>query len=85
MKKAKIVSDPKVLSGKPVISGTRISVELIMDFLVAGMAVAEILKEYPELKRVEVLAAIDYAGALVKKTEIHPVVKKDGKVFLVTP
>lgn len=85
MKKAKIVSDPKVLGGKPVIAGTRISVELIMDFLAAGMTIQEIMKDYPELKKEEILTAIEYAGALVKKTEIHPVVKKDGKVVLVTP
>lgn len=85
MKKAKIVSDPKILGGKLVIAGTRISVELIMDFLTAGMTVSDILKEYPELKRAEVVAAIDYAAALVKKAEIHLVVKEGGKVFLVTP
>lgn len=65
--KAKIVSDPKVLNGKPVISGTRISVELIMNFLAAGMTVDQIHKEYSELKKPEILAAIDYAGKLVSK------------------
>lgn len=67
MAKAKIVSDPKILAGKPVIAGTRISVELIMNFLSAGMSVEDILKEYKELKKSEVLAAIDYAKKLVKK------------------
>lgn len=66
---AKIVSDPKILSGKPVIAGTRISVELIMNFLSAGMSVDDILKEYTELKKSEVLAAIEYAKKLVKKHE----------------
>ncbi len=62
-----IISDPKILSGKPVIAGTRISVELIMNFLATGMSTDEILKEYSELKKSEVLAAIDYAAKLVSK------------------
>ncbi len=62
---AKIISDPKILGGKPVIVGTRISVELIMNFLGAGMSVKEILSEYPELKKAEVVAAIGYAPSLV--------------------
>lgn len=69
MARAKIISDPKILSGKPVIAGTRISVELIMNFLSAGMSVEDILKEYTELKKTEVLAAIDYAKKLVKRHE----------------
>lgn len=69
MVKARIVSDPKILNGKPVIAGTRISVELIMNFLSAGMSVEDILNEYTELKRAEVMAAIDYAKKLVRKYE----------------
>ena len=59
---ARIISDPKILSGKPVIAGTRISVELIMNFLSAGMSIDDILKEYTELKKTEVLAAIDHSS-----------------------
>lgn len=65
--KSKIISDPKILNGKPVIAGTRVSVELIMNFLSAGMSMEEILNEYKELKKSEIIAAIDYAKKLVKK------------------
>ena len=65
--KAKIVSDPKILGGKPTIAGTRISVELIMNFLSAGMSMDEILGEYSELKKTELQAAINYAVAMVSK------------------
>lgn len=65
MKKALIVSYPDVLGGKPVIAGTRISVELIMNFVAAGMSVDDLLAEYTELTRAEVVAAIDYAAKLV--------------------
>ena len=67
MTMSKIISDPKILSGKPVIAGTRISVEIIMNFLGAGMSIEDILKEYKELKKSEILAAIDYAKKLVNK------------------
>jgi uncharacterized protein (DUF433 family) len=60
--KSIIISDSKILNGKPVIAGTRISVELIMNFLAAGMNVDGIVKEYSELKKSEVLAAIEYAA-----------------------
>jgi len=68
MRKAKIISDPKILGGKPVIAGTRISVELIMNFLAAGMSIDDILAEYKELTKTEVLAAISYAAKLVSQT-----------------
>lgn len=58
MAKAKIISDIRILGGKPVIAGTRISVELIMNFLGAGMSFKDILAEYPELKKSEVVAVV---------------------------
>ncbi len=70
MTKAQIISNSKILGGKPIISGTRISVELVMNFLGAGMSVEDILKEYTELRKSEVLAAIDYATNLVAKSKI---------------
>jgi len=71
MTKARIVSNPKILDGKPTIAETRISVELIMNFLGAGMSIKEITAEYPELKKSEVIAAIEYATNLVTKTNHH--------------
>jgi uncharacterized protein (DUF433 family) len=70
MTKTRIVSDPNILGGKPIISGTRISVELIMNFLAAGMNIKDILKEYPELKESEVLTAVEYATKLVSKQNL---------------
>ncbi len=67
MIKAKIISDPTILNGKPIIAGTRISVELIMNFLSSGMSVDDIKTEYPTLKRNEILTAVDYAKKLVSK------------------
>ena len=68
MTRSMIVTDPNILNGKPIIAGTRISVELIMNFLASGMSVEDILLEYKELKRKEVLEAINYAARLVSRS-----------------
>lgn len=64
-----ITQDPKILAGKPIIAGTRMSVESILELLASDMTVAEILKEYSFLKREHILAAIGYASRLAGKTE----------------
>jgi uncharacterized protein (DUF433 family) len=57
-----IRSDPQVLRGKPVIIGTRISVELILEKLAAGETIEQILLAHPRLTRKAVLAAIGFAS-----------------------
>ena len=61
----KIVTDPKIMMGKPVIEGTRITVELILTRLAEGRSVDDILTEYPHLTRAQVTTAIEYARSLV--------------------
>ena len=56
-----IQSDPAVMMGKPVVAGTRITVELILDKLSAGETVDQILEAHPRLTREGVLAALDFA------------------------
>lgn len=68
--KSLITFDSKILSGKPIIKGTRISVEFILELLASGMDIGQILGEYPHLKREDVLAAIDYAAKALKHEEI---------------
>ena len=60
-----IVSDPGVLAGKPVIAGTRISVQLILEKLRDGWTVNELLEDYPQLTAEQVTAALDYAARAV--------------------
>jgi uncharacterized protein (DUF433 family) len=67
MKQAQIVSDPEILAGKPVIAGTRISVELILDRLASGMSKKEILEDYPHLNSNQIQAAIAYAKSVISK------------------
>ena len=59
--------NPDVLVGEPVIKGTRISVELILDRLADGWSMEDILASYPHLTRVDVLAAITFAAELFKE------------------
>jgi uncharacterized protein (DUF433 family) len=66
-KATRIITDPEILGGKPVIAGTRISVELVLTRLGEGRSVGEILAEYPHLTREQVTAAIDYARAIVAR------------------
>jgi uncharacterized protein (DUF433 family) len=54
--------DPKIMVGKPVIRGTRITVEHVMNELAAGMSVADIVREYPNLTEDDVRAACAYAA-----------------------
>ncbi|MEK7077397.1 MAG: DUF433 domain-containing protein, partial [Patescibacteria group bacterium] len=66
-----ITQDPEILGGKPIIKGTRMSVEVILELLSSGMEVADILKEYPFLKKDQVQAAIDYAAKIIGKEESY--------------
>jgi uncharacterized protein (DUF433 family) len=68
--KTRIVIRPDVLGGKPVIRGTRISVEFILSLLASGMDSDEILAEYRHLTREDILAALHYAENLVKHEEV---------------
>lgn len=65
MKQTQIVSNPKILGGKPIIAGTRISVELILDRIVSGMSIKEIIKDYPHLTTQDIQAAISYTKTLL--------------------
>ena len=55
-----------VLGGKPVIKGTRIPVYLILELLGAGLSIEDILKEYPELTKEDILDAIKFASKLAR-------------------
>jgi len=66
MTQDRIVRDPNILMGKPCIKGTRISVEVVMRRLAAGLTADKIASEYPELTRADVLAAAAYAADLLR-------------------
>jgi uncharacterized protein (DUF433 family) len=60
-----ITSDPAILGGKPVIAGTRISVQLILEKLRDGWSLQDLLDDYPHLTREQIIAAIAYAASVM--------------------
>lgn len=60
--------NPKIMLGKPVIKGTRITVEHVISMLAQGISVEEILQQYKGLKKEEVLACLEYAKNILDKT-----------------
>jgi uncharacterized protein (DUF433 family) len=58
----RISVNPQVCFGKPCIKGTRIWVSLILDFLASGSSVEDILQEYPQLEKEDILACLAYGG-----------------------
>ena len=66
----RIIFNPKIFQGKPIIKGTRISVEFILELLASGMHSEEIVEEYPQLKLRDIQAAIEYAARTVKREEV---------------
>ncbi len=62
----RIVSDPAILGGKPIIRGTRISVEFILELIVSGGSVVEIARDYPFLDEDGVRQAIQFAAGTLK-------------------
>ncbi len=72
MTEPRIVSDPKVLFGKPVIAGTRISVELILEKLAAGDKIEELLIDYPHITEQDIRAALRFAAQAIRCDVIYP-------------
>jgi len=68
----RIVIDPKVLVGKPLIRGTRLSVEFILDLLANNWTIDQILEEYPQLEREDIIATLKYAAEMVKEEKVYP-------------
>jgi len=66
----RIVTDQKIMLGKPVIRGTRITVELILKKLSEGMSMEELILAYPHLTREDILAALSYSANVISKEEI---------------
>jgi uncharacterized protein (DUF433 family) len=68
----RIILDPEILAGKPVIRGTRLAAEFILELLAAGQTEAEILYSYPGLTREDILACLAYASFLAHEFKAYP-------------
>jgi len=71
----RIVVNPKIMVGKPVIRGTRLTIQYILNLLAHGATVDEILQEYKELTKEDILACLLYASEILKDTTFMPLVE----------
>lgn len=69
----RIVTDPDTLGGKPIIRGTRLAIEFILELLASGQAGSEILEEYPRLTHEDILACLSLASRLAHEYKAYPV------------
>ncbi|MER3525215.1 MAG: DUF433 domain-containing protein [Ignavibacteria bacterium] len=72
MQRQWIVTDPKVMMGKPVIAGTRITVELILEKLAAGETIEQIVEAHPHLSREAIVAALAFARDTLRADVVYP-------------
>lgn len=68
---SRITINPKVCFGKPCIRGHRIWVSLILDFLASGMSVEEVLEDYPDISRDDILACIAYGAEMSRERYVE--------------
>jgi len=68
----RIIVDPRVLVGKPVIKGTRLAVEFIVDLLAAGWTHEQILENYPHVRQEDIQACLAYAAELLHTERVIP-------------
>ncbi|MCY4489499.1 MAG: DUF433 domain-containing protein [Deltaproteobacteria bacterium] len=69
----RIVVDSKIMVGKPVVRGTRLTVEFIIDLLAQGWNETDILDNYPSLSSQDVRACLHYAGELLREEKVFPI------------
>lgn len=74
----RIVIDPAVLVGKPVVKGTRLAVEFIIDLLAQGWNEADLLRNYPGLAREDIQACLRYASMVLKAEKVYPLVLSEA-------
>ncbi len=73
MGKSAVVSDPEVMMGKPVVAGTRITVEYILEELAHGQPIDTLVASHPTLTREGVLAALEYAAKVLRLDAVEPI------------
>ncbi len=76
MKNQLIQSNPQIMMGKPVVAGTRVTVELILEKLAAGETFEQILEAHHRLTRPAIFAAIEFAARALRADVIYPVIEQ---------
>ena len=75
MVKQLIISNPNVMMGKPIVAGTRITVELILEKLAAGETIEQLLEAHPRLTREAIQAALTFAAEALRADVMYPIVE----------
>lgn len=70
---SRITFDPDILTGKPVIQGTRLAVEFIIDLLAQGWSTDEITRNYPGISLEDIQACLSYASATLKAEKVYAI------------
>ena len=76
MNESLIVSDPSVMMGKPVIAGTRITVEFVLEKLASGESIDQVLEAHPRLTKDAILGSIKFAGQALRADVVYPVASR---------
>jgi uncharacterized protein (DUF433 family) len=69
--KDRIIVDPTIMVGKPVVKGTRLTVELIVDLLANGWSEQEIIRNYPGISHEVILACLNYASDSIRSERVY--------------
>jgi len=64
--------NPKIMVGKPIIKGTRLSVDFLLDLLAQGWTNEQIIRNYPQLKKEDIRAALEYSAHSLKLETLYP-------------
>lgn len=70
--KNRIVVDQKILTGKPIVKGTRLSVNFILELLAQGWTTEKILENYPQLKKEDIKAVLEYSARSLNLESVYP-------------
>jgi uncharacterized protein (DUF433 family) len=68
----RIVADPEVMTGKPIIKGTRLTVDHVIELLAEGWTTDQVVEEYPGVTAADVGACLAYASELVRSEKVYP-------------
>jgi uncharacterized protein (DUF433 family) len=77
-KQGRIAINPEILVGKPVVKGTRLAVELIIDLLAQGWTEKDILRNYPSLSQEDIQACLRYASTVLKSEKVYVFAVPEG-------
>ncbi len=72
----RIALNPKIMTGKPVIKGTRLTVQFILNLMANGAEIKEIIEEYPNVTKEDILACLFYASETIEKTTFMPIIEE---------